>query len=132
MSAPGWVVEQSLQNRVVVTLAVVLLVLLGAQSFRTLPIDAVPDVTNVQVQVLTNAPGLSPLETEQLVSRPVELAMAGIPGSRVIRSISRAGVCAVTIVFDDDVELARRYHRRPLVPKWDHSPPGSARSSISP
>ncbi|CAN5820696.1 CusA/CzcA family heavy metal efflux RND transporter [soil metagenome] len=100
------IVELSLQNRVVVALVVLLLAGLGIQSFRTLPIDAVPDVTNVQVQILTNAPGLSPLETEQLVSRPVELAMAGIPGSRIVRSVSRAGVSAVTVVFADDVTLS--------------------------
>ncbi len=100
------IVELSLENRVLVTLAVLLLVIVGLRGYRFLPIDAVPDVTNVQVQVLTNAPGLSPLETEQLVSRPIELAMAGIPGARTVRSVSRAGVSAVTIVFDDDVELA--------------------------
>lgn len=101
----GRLVELSLENRVLVALGAILLVIVGVRSFRTLPIDAVPDVTSVQVQVLTNAPGLSPLETEQLVTRPVELVMAGLPGSRIIRSVSRAGVSAVTIVFDDDVAL---------------------------
>ena len=73
------VVEWSLARKLVVVLGVVLLSIAGIHAYRTLPVDAVPDVTGVQVQVLTNAPGLSPLETEALVSRPVELAMAGLP-----------------------------------------------------
>jgi cobalt-zinc-cadmium resistance protein CzcA len=89
-----------------VVAAVILLAWVGVRSYLSLPIDAVPDVTNVQVQVLTNAPGLAPLEVEQLVSRPVELAMTGIPGVETIRSVSRPSVSAVTIVFDDDVDLA--------------------------
>ena len=99
------VVEWSLARKLVVVLGVVLLSIAGIHAYRTLPVDAVPDVTGVQVQVLTNAPGLSPLETEALVSRPVELAMAGLPGAREVRSISRSGVSAVTIVFDDGADL---------------------------
>ena len=86
-------------------LGAALLVVAGVQSYRTLPIDAVPDVTNVQVQVLTTAPGLSPLEVESMVTRPVELAMAGLPHTLEIRSASRAGVSAVTIIFEDDTAL---------------------------
>jgi len=89
-----------------VWLAVLGLIAFGLQSYVELPIDAVPDITNIQVQVLTNAPGLSPLEVEQLVTRPVELSMAGMPGATLVRSTSRSAVSAVTIIFRDDVDLA--------------------------
>jgi cobalt-zinc-cadmium resistance protein CzcA len=102
----GAIVSWSLRNRLVVFALTLGLAILGVRSWLKLPIDAVPDITNVQVQVLTNAPGLAPLEVEQLVTRPVELAMTGIPGVSTIRSISRASVSAVTLVFDEDVELA--------------------------
>jgi cobalt-zinc-cadmium resistance protein CzcA len=98
-------VAASVRSRVIVVLLTLLGALLGVRAYRALPIDASPDLTNVQVQVLSNAPGLSPLETENLVARPVELAMAGIPGVEVVRSLSRAGVAAITIVFRDDVTL---------------------------
>lgn len=100
------IVSWSLSHRLVVLLLVVLLAILGARGYAQLSVDAVPDITNVQVQVLTNAPGLSPLEVEQLVTRPIELAMSGLPGAQTIRSTSRSAVSAVTIVFKDDVELA--------------------------
>ena len=88
------------------------LVIVGVRSYRDLPIDAVPDLTNVQVQVLTSAPGLSPVEVERLVTQPVELAMTGIPHVSRIRSVSRSGVSAVTLVFEDSMDLA---HARQLV-----------------
>jgi heavy metal efflux system protein len=100
------VVSWSLSHRLVVLLLVLLLAILGVRGYAQLSVDAVPDITNVQVQVLTNAPGLSPLEVEQLVTRPIELAMSGLPGAQTIRSTSRSAVSAVTIVFKDDVELA--------------------------
>ncbi len=93
-------------HRWAVLLMTLLLSLLGVRGWRALPVDATPDVTNVQVQVLTAAPGLSPLEVEALVTRPVELALAGIPRKQLMRSVSRAGVSAVTIIFDDDLDLA--------------------------
>ena len=99
------IVAASVRARLVVVLLTLLGAMLGVRAYVRLPVDAVPDLTNVQVQVLSNAPGLSPLETENLVTRPVELAMAGIPGMETVRSLSRAGVSAVTIVFRDDVPL---------------------------
>jgi cobalt-zinc-cadmium resistance protein CzcA len=102
----GAIVSWSLRNRLVVFALTLGLAIIGVRSWLSLPVDAVPDITNVQVQVLTNAPGLAPLEVEQLVTRPVELAMTGIPGVTTIRSISRASVSAVTLVFSEDVELA--------------------------
>ena len=130
----GRLVAWSLGNRLLVVLGALLLGAVGVRSFLTLPIDAVPDVTNVQVQVLTNAPGLSPLEIEQLVTRPVELAMAGLPGTAELRSISRAGVSAVTIVFHDDVEIeqARARVSQRLAGAREAIPPSAGRPELGP
>ncbi len=83
---------------------------LGVWSFTRLPIDAVPDITNVQVQINTRAPGYSPLESEQRITFPVETAIAGVPGLAYTRSISRYGLSQVTAVFEDgtDVFFARQ------------------------
>ena len=81
------------------------LVALGAWSFTRLPIDATPDITNVQVQVNTTAPGYSPLESEQRITWPVETAMSGIPGLDYSRSISRYGLSQVTVAFKDGTDL---------------------------
>ncbi len=102
----GAIVATCVRHRWAVLLTTALLSLLGVRAWRSLPVDAVPDITNVQVQVLTAAPGLSPLEVEALVTRPVELALAGLPRTTLIRSISRSGVSAVTVIFDDDLPLA--------------------------
>ena len=93
-------------------LLVAILVAAGWYSLRRLPIDAVPDVTNVQVQVLTAAPSLAPLEIERQITFPVEVAMSGLPGIQEIRSVSKFGLSAVTIVFNDSVDT---YFARQLV-----------------
>lgn len=95
----------SIRNRALVFAATLLVVVAGIHAMLKLPIDAVPDVTNVQVQVLTNARGLGPVEVEQFVTFPVELAMSGLPRTEEIRSVSRPGLSVVTIVFDDDVDI---------------------------
>jgi cobalt-zinc-cadmium resistance protein CzcA len=82
----------SIERRGLVMLAALGLILLGVYNFQRLPIDAVPDITNVQVQINTTAPGYSPLETEQLVNFPVELAMLGAPRLKETRSLSRYGL----------------------------------------
>jgi cobalt-zinc-cadmium resistance protein CzcA len=84
----------------------------GVYSLQRLPIDAVPDVTNVQVQVLTAAPSLAPLEVERQITFLVEVAMSGLPDIEEIRSVSKFGLSAVTIVFDDSVDI---YFARQLV-----------------
>jgi len=86
------------------------LVLLGAWSFTRLPIDVTPDITNVQVQINTEAPGYSPLETEQRVTFPIETALAGLARLDYTRSLSRYGLSQVTVVFDDgtDIYFARQ------------------------
>lgn len=97
----GW----SIANRVVVLVLTAVFVLLGAVASTRVPIDAVPDVTNVQVQVITDAPALGPLDVETFVTMPVERAMAGIPGLEQVRSISRSGISVVTLAFADGTEL---------------------------
>src|SRR6187402_1595622 len=101
----GQLVAWVLKSRLLVALGVLALIAVGVRSYLTLPVDAVPDITNVQVQVLTAAPGLSPLEVEALVTRPVELALAGMPRTTEVRSASRSGVSAVTVIFEDDLPL---------------------------
>lgn len=86
---------------------VALVAVLGAHSARQLPIDAVPDITNVQVQVLTNAPALGPVDVERTITFPIESAMSGIPLVEDIRSVSRFGLSAVTIVFQEGTDLLR-------------------------
>ncbi len=81
------------------------LVALGVWSFTRLPIDATPDITNVQVQINTEAPGYSPLEAEQRVTFPIETALAGLPGLDYTRSLSRYGLSQVTVVFEDGTDL---------------------------
>lgn len=102
----------SVSQRLLVLLMVAILVGAGLYSLRSLPIDAVPDVTNVQVQVLTSAPSLAPLEVERQITFPVEVSMSGLPGLLEIRSISRFGLSAVTVVFDESVDT---YFARQLV-----------------
>jgi len=106
------VVAWSLANRVVVLLVSVLLTAVGLRAASQLTIDAVPDVTNVQVQIITSAPALSPTEVEQYVTTPIERAMAGIPKSNEIRSLSKYGISVVTVAFEDGTDI---YFARQLV-----------------
>jgi cobalt-zinc-cadmium resistance protein CzcA len=130
----GNLVNWSLHNRLLVFLAVAVLAVLGVRGYLDLPVDAVPDVTNVQVQVLTSAPGLSPLEVESLVTRPIELSLAGLPGAEAVRSISRTAVSAVTIVFRDGTELtaARELVAQRLSAAREAIPPGAGRPDMGP
>lgn len=102
----------AISQRLIVLLMVALLIVAGVYSLRSLPIDAVPDVTNVQVQILTAAPSLAPLEIERQITFPVEVAMSGLPDIEEIRSVSKFGLSAVTIVFDDSINI---YFARQLV-----------------
>ncbi len=106
----GAAVRWSLRNRLLVLVGTGLLAVAGAIAAAKLPIDAVPDVTNVQVQIITPAPALSPLEVEQYVTFPVERSLGGIPGLADLRSISRYGLSVVTAVFRDgtDIYFARQ------------------------
>ena len=99
------VIALSLRYRVAVVAGVLLLVAAGAWALASINVDAFPDLTPNQVQVITVAPGLSPNEVENLVSFPVETSMMGLPRTRGVRSISKAGISVVTVSFEDDVDL---------------------------
>ena len=105
-------IEISLKYKFLVLVLTGLLIALGIYSMLQLPIEAVPDVTPNQVQVLTQAPALSPLEVEQFITFPVETAMSGLPGITSIRSVSRFGLSAVYIYFEEDMDI---YFARRLV-----------------
>ena len=98
-------IQFAIEQRIVVMLAVLLMAGLGIASYQKLPIDAVPDITNVQVQINTAAPGFSPLETEQRITFAIETAMAGLPGLKQTRSLSRSGLSQVTVIFEDGTDL---------------------------
>ncbi len=104
--------EFSVRQRVFVLLATVVLIGIGVYSALRLPIDAVPDITNVQVQVNTSVPALAPEEIEKLVTFPIENEMAGIPGLTEMRSLSKFGLSQVTLVFEEGTDI---YRSRQLV-----------------
>lgn len=106
------IIKFSLARRGLVIALVLLVMLLGLYKFTQLPIDAVPDITNIQVVVNTAAPGYTPLEVEQRVSFPIENAMAGLPKLSYSRSLSRYGLSQVTIVFEEGTDI---YFARQLV-----------------
>ncbi len=97
--------EFALSHRFLILVFAGLIMASGVYSITILPIDAVPDVTPNQVQILTNAPGLGPVEVEQFITFPVETAMSGLPGIELIRSVSRFGLSAVTIYFDEGMDI---------------------------
>jgi cobalt-zinc-cadmium resistance protein CzcA len=102
----------SIQRRGLMLLLVVVVITMGLLSYKKLPIDAVPDITNVQVQINTLAPGYSPLESEQRITFVVETALAGLPNLSYTRSLSRYGLSQVTAVFDEGTDL---YFARNLI-----------------
>src|SRR3954471_17881421 len=99
------IIRYSIRHKLIIGLFTVGLIVWGGYSLFRLPIDAVPDVTNNQVQVLTVAPSQSALDIERLVTFPVEQSMATIPDIEEMRSFSRFGLSVVTIVFHDDVDV---------------------------
>ncbi|WWW37268.1 CusA/CzcA family heavy metal efflux RND transporter [Stenotrophomonas rhizophila] len=104
------IIGASIVHRWLMMSLTLVLVAVGIWSFTKLPIDATPDITNVQVQINTAAPGYSPLETEQRITYPVETVMAGLPRMEQARSLSRYGLSQVTVVFEDgtDIYFARQ------------------------
>ncbi len=106
------IIRFALEQRFLIIILTLVLVGIGIYSMLKLPIDAVPDVTNVQVQVNTNAPALGPLEVEQQITFPVEVAMSGLPGVTEIRSLSKFGLSQVTVVFEDGTDI---YFARQLI-----------------
>ncbi len=116
----------AIELRWLVLLTVLGMAALGVFSYQKLPIDAVPDITNVQVQINTQAPGYSPLETEQRVTYPIETVMAGLPNLEQTRSLSRYGLSQVTVIFKDgtDIYFARQLVNERIQEARDKMPTG--------
>jgi cobalt-zinc-cadmium resistance protein CzcA len=104
------ILQLSIYQRGLVLMVVLLMAIIGMYSYQKLAIDAVPDITNVQVQINTTAPGYSPIEAEQRITFPIEIIMAGLPNLHYTRSLSRYGLSQVTVVFKDgtDIYFARQ------------------------
>jgi cobalt-zinc-cadmium resistance protein CzcA len=119
-------IDYALDNKFVVMLAALLLAAAGAWAVGRLPVDAVPDVTNVQVQVMTTAPALGAEEVEQFITAPVEAAVRGTPRVAEIRSVSQFGLSVVTVVFEDgtDIYWARQQIGERLLEAKEHIPEG--------
>lgn len=106
------ILRLAIERRVLVLCSLFIIVGIGIWSYQKLPIDAVPDITNVQVQINTQAPGYSPLESEQRITFPVETALAGLPKLSYTRSLSRYGLSQVTVVFEEGTDI---YFARNLI-----------------
>lgn len=120
------IVALAIRYRWVVLALTLLSAAVGVWSFQRLPIDATPDITNVQVQINTDAPGYSPLEAEQRITFPVETAVAGLPGLEYTRSVSRYGLSQVTVAFEEgtDIYFARQLINERLQTARGQLPPG--------
>lgn len=128
------IIKFSIHNKLVIGLLTLALIVWGVWSAMRLPIDAVPDITNNQVQIITNAPALATQEVEQFVSFPVEQSLANLPDLEEIRSISRFGLSVVTVVFDDkvDVYFARQLISERLLEVREQIPEGVAKPELAP
>ncbi|WP_288410067.1 CusA/CzcA family heavy metal efflux RND transporter [uncultured Herbaspirillum sp.] len=120
------IIRFAIEHRWLVLLAVLGMGAYGLYSYQKLPIDAVPDITNVQVQINTAAPGYSPLETEQRISYPIETVMSGLPHLEQVRSLSRYGLSQVTVIFQDgtDIYFARQLVNERIQQARSQLPPG--------
>lgn len=120
------IIDIALRRRALVMTLIAAVAALGIYNYQYLPIDAVPDITNVQVQINTEAPGYSPLEAESRVTFPIETALAGMPGLVYTRSVSRYGLSQVTAVFEDgaDIYFARQIVNERLAQARTNLPPG--------
>lgn len=99
------IIQFSIRNKFVILLFTLVLIAWGSYSLKNLPLDALPDVTNNQVQIITTAPTLASQEVEQLITYPLERAVKTVPNIIELRSISRFGLSVVTVVFEDDVDI---------------------------
>jgi cobalt-zinc-cadmium resistance protein CzcA len=128
------IIHFSIHNKLIIGILTLALIIWGGYSLTQLPIDAVPDITNNQVQVITASPSLAAQEVERLVTFPVETAMATIPGTEEIRSISRFGLSVVTIVFKDDIDVywARQQVSERLQTAVEQIPPGVGSPELGP
>ncbi|HNH47552.1 MAG TPA: efflux RND transporter permease subunit, partial [Myxococcota bacterium] len=124
----------SLRNKFLVLIFVFIAGVFGIRSVTQLPIDAVPDVTNVQVQILTEAPGLGPEDVEGFLTVPVEQAMGGVPHVEEMRSLSRFGLSVVTVVFEEgtDIWWARQVLGERLIEAREAIPAGYGTPELGP
>lgn len=124
----------SIRNKAVIGFFILALIGCGIYSLKSLPMDALPDITNNQVQIHAVAPALAAQDVEQIITSPLEIAMANIPGLVEIRSISRFGLSVITIVFEDniDVYLARQQVFQRIQEAQDQIPTGIASISMAP
>ena len=99
------IVRLSLQQRLLVVIIAIVLLVAGLLATKRLSVDAFPDVTNVQVQVAAEAPGKSPEEIERFVTIPIELGMTGLPGLTEMRSLNRNGIAVITLVFTEKTDI---------------------------
>lgn len=123
------IIRFSIDQRWLVLLMTLGMAVLGVFSYQNLPIDAVPDITNVQVQINTAAPGYSPLESEQRITYPIETVMAGLPNLQQTRSLSRYGLSQVTVIFKDGTDI---YFARQLVNERIQQAKGKLPAGIEP
>ncbi len=128
------IIRYSITHKLVIGLLILALIILGLYSLRQLPVDAVPDITNNQVQVITNSPTLAAQEVERLITFPIEITMATIPQIEEIRSFSRFGLSVVTIVFEEDVDVywARQQVNERLAEAQSQIPEGIGKPGIAP
>ncbi len=128
------IIDFSLNNRFLVLVLWLMVVAVGLDSVTKLPMDAVPDVTNVQVQILANSPGLPPEEVERFITFPVETSMSGLPAIEEVRSVSKFGLSVVTVVFEEgtDIYWARQLVGERLVEARERIPEGYGEPSMGP
>ncbi|MFV8360747.1 CusA/CzcA family heavy metal efflux RND transporter [Flavobacterium sp. LS1P3] len=128
------IIEFSIKNKLIIGLFIIALIGYGSYQFTKLPIDAVPDITDNQVQIITSAPSLGATDIERLITFPIEQASSNIPGLKEIRSFSRFGLSVVTIVFDDatDVYWARQQVTERLSAVKDQIPKGIGNPFLAP
>ena len=128
------IIQFSIKNKLFVGIMTLMLIFWGVWSAIRLPIDAVPDITNNQVQIITSTPSLASQEVEQLVTFPIEQAIANIPGLEETRSISRFGLSVITAVFSEDMDIyfARQLVNEKLKEAQEQIPQGIGSPELSP
>jgi len=128
------IIRFSIKNKLIIGIFTLLWIIWGTYSLQQLPVDAVPDITNNQVQIITNAPTLASQEVEQFVTYPIEQSIANLPDLEEIRSISRFGLSVVTVVFDDKVDIyfARQLINEKLKEATDQIPKGIGIPELAP
>ncbi len=128
------IIKFSIKQKLIVVLSILGLIAWGIYNLQNLPIDAVPDITDNQVQVITNAPTLAAQEVEQLITYPLEMALGNVPGVLEVRSISRFGLSVITVVFKEEVDIyfARQLINERIEAAASTIPPGLGTPEMSP